>query len=51
MILRDNRYADDGSVVPVNGLTADGDRDGDGTGAADAWGTGYDPSYALPGNR
>lgn len=42
----DNRYADNGD--PIDGNF--GDLHGDGTGTGDAWGTGYLPKYALPGN-
>lgn len=47
---RDNRFADDGAVVPTGSMKNFGDRDGDGSGTANAWGTGYDPKFKLPGN-
>ena len=48
--LRDNRFVDGGGVVGRHNDPNLGDRDGDGSGSGDAWGTGYDPAYALPGN-
>ncbi|MFK7985209.1 MAG: hypothetical protein AB8I08_04185 [Sandaracinaceae bacterium] len=46
----DNRLASDGSTIGTRTAPGLGDRDGDGTGSANAWGTGYDVAYALPGN-
>lgn len=48
--VKDNRFANDGSVIKNGQDTNFGDKDGNGSGTATAWGDGFANQYALPGN-